>query len=379
MTVQVTHTAGNNGRAGSSDETVLAPLPSEAGTRPGTASIGLISLPVGDGRHRSRRRSMGVRLLVPISIFVAWWILTVTNVIPPTTLSTPGATWDAFVQLLLHQDLVGDVGVSIRRAVLGLALGAGVGLILGIIVGLTRLGEELLDASMQMLRTVPYPALIFLFIVWFGIGEASHVLLIALATLFPMYLNTANGVRNVDRRVVEAARSFGWTVSTYLGHENGDRTPSRAAAKRYGRAYRVRWEWLLDNEGPPSSGVPVVKIIGKVDGGGKVSLYDADEVKDCGDNPPHVGVATVALEAGASLRGVADSGWLYFFDHEKKPPSQDLIGKLCVVALKDGDILIRVLQPGRRRGRYDLESSTEPTLRDQQIAWAAQVSWIKPR
>jgi sulfonate transport system permease protein len=209
VTVQVTHIAGNNGRAGSSDEPVLAPLPSEAGTRPGTASIGLISLPVGDGRHRSRRRSLGVRLLVPIAIFVAWWILTVTNVIPSTTLSTPGATWDAFVQLLLHQDLVGDVGVSIRRAVLGLALGAGVGLILGIIVGLTRLGEELLDASMQMLRTVPYPALIFLFIVWFGIGEASHVLLIALATLFPMYLNTANGVRNVDRRVVEAARSFG--------------------------------------------------------------------------------------------------------------------------------------------------------------------------
>jgi sulfonate transport system permease protein len=146
---------------------------------------------------------------VPVSIFVAWWILTGTNVIDPTVLSTPGATWDAFVQLLLHQDLLGDIGISIRRALEGLALGAGVGLILGIIVGLYRLGEELLDASLQMLRTVPYPALIFLFIVWFGVGEASHVYLIALATLFPMYLNTFNGVRNVDRRVVEAARSFG--------------------------------------------------------------------------------------------------------------------------------------------------------------------------
>ena len=166
-------------------------------------------LPVGDGQQRTRRRSLAVRLALPIAIFAAWWILTGTGVIEPTTLSTPSATWDAFVQLLLHQDLIGDVGISIRRALLGLALGAGVGLILGIIVGLYRLGEELLDASMQMLRTVPYPALIFLFIVWFGVGEASHVLLIALATLFPMYLNTFNGVRNVDRRVVEAARSFG--------------------------------------------------------------------------------------------------------------------------------------------------------------------------
>jgi len=172
-------------------------------------SGGLVHLPVGDGQQRTRRRSLAVRLSLPIAVFVAWWILTGTGVIQPTTLSTPSATWAAFVQLLLHQDLIGDVGISIRRALLGLALGAGVGLILGIIVGLYRLGEELLDASMQMLRTVPYPALIFLFIVWFGVGEASHVLLIALATLFPMYLNTFNGVRNVDRRVVEAARSFG--------------------------------------------------------------------------------------------------------------------------------------------------------------------------
>ncbi len=174
-----------------------------------TTPSGLVHLPVGDGQQRTRRRSLAVRLVLPIGIFAAWWILTETNVIQPTTLSTPSATWDAFVQLLLHQDLIGDVGISIRRALLGLALGAGIGLILGIIVGLYRLGEEFLDASMQMLRTVPYPALIFLFIVWFGVGELSHVLLIALATLFPMYLNTFNGVRNVDRRVVEAARSFG--------------------------------------------------------------------------------------------------------------------------------------------------------------------------
>ena len=60
---------------------------------------------------------------------------------------------------------------------------------------------------MQMLRMVPYPAVIFLFIIWFGIGETAKVLLIGLATLFPMYLNTSNGVRNVDKRVVEAARA----------------------------------------------------------------------------------------------------------------------------------------------------------------------------
>jgi len=208
VTVEVTNTP--TGGALSSDPAGLAPLPPGAGAFPGQKTpVGLVSLSVGEGGNRSRRGSLTLRLAVPVSIFVAWWILTATNVIQPTVLSGPAATWDAFVQLLLHQDLVGDVGISIRRALEGLALGAGVGLILGIIVGLYRLGEELLDSSLQMLRTVPYPALIFLFIVWFGVGEASHIYLIALATLFPMYLNTFNGVRNVDRRVVEAARSFG--------------------------------------------------------------------------------------------------------------------------------------------------------------------------
>ncbi len=169
----------------------------------------LVRLPSGDDTRRPRRVSVALRLVIPVAVLAAWWLLTASGTIPATTLSTPAATWDAFVDLLRHQDLLGDIGVSARRAVLGLALGAGLGLVLGIVVGLSRLGEELLDAPLQMLRMVPYPAVIFLFIVWFGIGETAKVLLIGLATLFPMYLNTSNGVRNVDRRMVEAARSFG--------------------------------------------------------------------------------------------------------------------------------------------------------------------------
>src|SRR6202034_143679 len=112
-------------------------------------------------------------------------------------------------QLLVHQDLLGDIGVLLARAAVGLAIGGGIGLLFGVIVGLFALGEELFDSSLQMLRVIPFPAVLFLFIVWFGIGETPKILIIALASLFPMYLNTSNGVRNVDRRVVEAARSFG--------------------------------------------------------------------------------------------------------------------------------------------------------------------------
>ena len=160
-------------------------------------------------RKRGRRVSLAIRASVPIAVFGLWWGLTGTGVVSATKLPTPATTWDTFVNLWTHEDLLGNLGVSISRAAIGLAIGATVGLVLGIVVGLWTLGEELIDSSMQMFRTIPFPAVIFLFIVWVGIGEVSKYLLIALATLFPMYLNTSNGVRNVDRKVVEAAQSFG--------------------------------------------------------------------------------------------------------------------------------------------------------------------------
>jgi sulfonate transport system permease protein len=189
-----------------------AAAPSSAARPPagGTPEFpGLLRPIVSEPRQRSRKISLTLRIAVPILIFGLWWLLTGTGVIAATTLSSPAATWDAFVDLLFHQDLLGDIGISAARAAAGLAIGAGLGMILGVTVGLFRLGEELLDSSLQMVRTIPFPAVIFLFIIWFGIGETAKVALIALATLFPMYLNTSNGVRNVDRRVVEAARTFG--------------------------------------------------------------------------------------------------------------------------------------------------------------------------
>jgi transcriptional regulator with XRE-family HTH domain len=178
----------------------------------------------------------------------------------------------------------------------------------------------------------------------------------------------------------DAARAFGWKTSTYLGHENGDRNPSRAAAKRYARAYRVRWEWLLDKEGSPTIARSSAKIIGEIGPGAKVHLYDDSKSLELSETPPGTVASTSALEVlGGSMRGIADSGWLVFFDDDRRPPGAELIGKLCILELKSGDILVRTLQPGRKRARYDLESTTEPTLRDQQVIWAARITWIKPR
>jgi sulfonate transport system permease protein len=71
------------------------------------------------------------------------------------------------------------------------------------------LGEEILDAPLQMLRTLPFLAVVPLFILWFGIGELPKVALVTLGAMFPVYLNLFAGIRGVDPKLIEAARVFG--------------------------------------------------------------------------------------------------------------------------------------------------------------------------
>ena len=153
--------------------------------------------------------SLARRAAAPLAVVALWAVTTSLDLVEPSILPSPRTLGASFVELWNEQGLVHQVGVSLGRALTGGVIGASIGLVLGVSAGLFRLGEELFDALLQMLRTVPFLALVPLFIVWFGVGEAPKLLLIALATIFPMYLNSYAGVRSVDRKVIEAARSFG--------------------------------------------------------------------------------------------------------------------------------------------------------------------------
>jgi sulfonate transport system permease protein len=147
--------------------------------------------------------------VLPALALLAWWWGSSTGRIAPSVLPSPGKVVDTFIDLYRHNHLRKHLSTSLGRSARGAALGISVGLVLGGIAGLSKLGERLLDSSMQMLRTVPFLAIVPLLIVWLGIDEKPKILLIAAATTFPVYINTYNGVRNVDRRMVEAARSYG--------------------------------------------------------------------------------------------------------------------------------------------------------------------------
>lgn len=145
----------------------------------------------------------------PLALLVLWQLLSATGVLTKDVLASPGTIAGVARDLLSDGSLTSAMGVSLQRVAVGLLLGTVVGTALALVSGLFRVGEDLVDASVQMLRTVPFVGLIPLFIIWFGIGEAPKVAIITLGVSFPLYLNVYAGIRGVDSQLIEAGESLG--------------------------------------------------------------------------------------------------------------------------------------------------------------------------
>jgi sulfonate transport system permease protein len=159
--------------------------------------------------QRSRRVSLAIRVSIPALLLLSWWWGSSFGYIPSAVLASPKEVALAFLELEQSGQLREFLLASLGRAGAGVGIGVSVGLTLGAVSGLTMIGEELFDPTLQMLRAVPFLAVVPLFISWFGIDEQFKVLLIGAASAFPMYAYTFLGVRSVDKKVIEAARSFG--------------------------------------------------------------------------------------------------------------------------------------------------------------------------
>lgn len=148
------------------------------------------------------------RLASPVLLLVLWQAGCSAGLIPSRLLASPAQIAVTFWSLLQDGTLPVNLGVSLGRAGLGLAIAVGVGVTLGLVSGLSRIGEEVVDAPMQILRTLPALALVPLFILWFGIGETPKIALVALGAIFPIYLNLHKGIRGLDPKLLEMARTL---------------------------------------------------------------------------------------------------------------------------------------------------------------------------
>jgi sulfonate transport system permease protein len=148
------------------------------------------------------------RVLGPLAILIAWQLASSLGLVSTRVLAAPLTVLATGWDLVKTGELQMHLWVSLGRVARGLGIGVSVGLLLALLAGLFRLGEDLLDPPLQMLRTLPILALVPLFILWFGIGETPKVALVALGTLFPIYLNTYAAIRGIDNKLVEAASTL---------------------------------------------------------------------------------------------------------------------------------------------------------------------------
>jgi sulfonate transport system permease protein len=158
------------------------------------------------------------RYLPPLLIVILWQVAASSGLIPTRTLASPAMIAGTFAELISSGELPRHLLVSLGRVATGLGIGIVVGTTFALIAGLSRRGEDLLDATLQMLRTLPFLALVPLFILWFGIGETPKIALVALGTMFPIYLTLFSGIRGVDAKLIEAGSTLGLTRREQVLH-----------------------------------------------------------------------------------------------------------------------------------------------------------------
>ncbi|MFD0714205.1 ABC transporter permease [Paenibacillus sp. GCM10027626] len=144
--------------------------------------------------------------LVPCTILVIWEAASALGLVSQSMLPAPSRIAAAFSGLMANGELLDHLGSSLLRASGGFLLGSSTGLLLGIFAGLGKWVERTLDPTLQMMRTIPLLAVIPLFILWFGVGELSKMLLISLGAFFPVYFHTFLGVRSADRKLYDVTR-----------------------------------------------------------------------------------------------------------------------------------------------------------------------------
>ena len=149
-----------------------------------------------------------VGFVLPVAVALAWeaaarfgWIQA--RLVPP-----PSKVAETLVELWRSGSLVTHIAATVSRVAAGFALGLVLATLLGALTGFSGRLRQFLDPTLQALRSIPSIAWVPLFILWFGIFEASKIALIAVGAFFPIYLALMSGIQDVDRKLVEVGRVY---------------------------------------------------------------------------------------------------------------------------------------------------------------------------
>ncbi len=161
--------------------------------------------------HQAKRRWLerGLAIGIPVILLALWQWTSHAKLINPQFFPPPTAIWNSAVAMVRSGTLQSNLWVSTRRVLEGFALGVGTGILVGLLMGMSRTVRAGLDGLLSALYTVPKLALLPLLLLIFGIGETPQVLVIALTVFFFMWISTMAAIIEVPEGYREAVRSFG--------------------------------------------------------------------------------------------------------------------------------------------------------------------------
>ena len=179
-------------------------------------------------------------LLLPLVFLCLWQLVCMLQLFSSYLLPPPAQVAQEAGELLASGLLFKHLAVSLQRVCLGFTLSCALALPLGIICGQSRRFDDYCWLLLEFLRHVPPLAAVPLITLWAGIGEASKLTIIVLASFFPLFLNTYSGVHNVDKKLLEvgqALRFSKWQQIRYI------RLPAALESIAVGMQLSLGYSW----------------------------------------------------------------------------------------------------------------------------------------
>jgi ABC-type nitrate/sulfonate/bicarbonate transport system permease component len=155
-----------------------------------------------------RTHASTLRGLFSLLVVAALWEIAGRTGRWPLILAPISDIWSKFLQLAASGELVRHILVSLNEFIVGFAIAAVFGILLGIVIASSKSAKDFIDPWVSAVYATPTVALAPLFIFVFGIDAPSKMAVVFLLAVFPIVINTATGITSTDRIYVEAARSF---------------------------------------------------------------------------------------------------------------------------------------------------------------------------
>jgi len=160
------------------------------------------------------QRASGIIFLA--ALLVLWQISTTTGWVDPAFLPPLSAVFNAFMHLARGGELAANLGATLQSAAIGLGSGLLIGVPLGLWMATSRLAEGFFNPLLKATYALPKTTLIPLLVLWFGVGTATNVVIVALTSLLPIVLYTYRGASEVPKVVRWSAFSMGASPSALV-------------------------------------------------------------------------------------------------------------------------------------------------------------------